>query len=160
MISYIFWALGLLMLFFEFFLPGAIFAAIGILLLGLSAFFFISEATSIFSIATFLFFLLLSIFLVLKGAIYSIKRSKSSRSIYSDDSQEGFVASSFDLSAIGKRGTVLSDLKPGGYILIDGKRTQAISKSGYIASGCEVEVVSGQEETLIVKSVTTHSIED
>ena len=61
--------------------------------------------------------------------------------------------SKFEKHAIGKIGIVLTDLKPGGFILIEGKQHQAISQSGYITKGEEVIVVSGQEESLLVKKV-------
>jgi membrane-bound ClpP family serine protease len=67
------------------------------------------------------------------------------------DASAGYVASQFDKSAIGKEAIVLSDLKPGGYILIDGQKLQAISNEGYIPQGCHVEVIGGQEESLMVK---------
>ncbi|WP_052236405.1 NfeD family protein [Candidatus Protochlamydia amoebophila] len=74
-------------------------------------------------------------------------------SIYLKKDQKGFQASEYDRNAIGKLGMVLTDLKPGGYILIEGKQHQAISLTGYISKGEEVIVVSGQEESLIVKNL-------
>lgn len=67
--------------------------------------------------------------------------------------QTGYQASEYDTSAIGKKGVVLADLKPGGYILVEGKQHPAISISGYIPKGEEVEIVGGQEQSLMVKKL-------
>jgi len=47
----------------------------------------------------------------------------------------------------------LTDLKPGGYILVEGKQHQALSNTGYIVKGKEVKIIGGQEESLIVKQI-------
>lgn len=143
------WIVGLLMVFFELYLPGAILGTIGgFLLLGSIALF----ADEYGPLWTTLYFLLVlaSVALIIKYALWSIKKNRSQDTFYSDDSQSGFYASSFDHSAIGKEGIVLSDLKPGGYILIDGKQQAAISESGYIVQGELVKVIGGDGDSLIV----------
>ncbi len=47
---------------------------------------------------------------------------------------------------------MLSDLKPGGYIAIEGQQHQADFISGYIPQGDEIVVVAGEGESLLVKS--------
>lgn len=112
-----------------------------------------SQSQSPLYIALYVLAAIASVALVIKFAINRIRTAKPSRSIYSSHDQEGYVASEFDHKAIGKKGIVLSDLKPGGYITVDGKQQQAISQSGYIVKGSEVLVIGGQEESLIVKSI-------
>lgn len=151
MTSYFFLAVGLLLIFLEFFLPGAMIGIIGGVLLFTSIVFFIAEGHSALASLAYIVVIVLLVALLIKFAIDRIKATKSKQSIYSDDAQVGFVASHFDTAAIGKTGVVLSDLKPGGYILIDDKKQQALSVEGYISKGREVIVISGQEESLIVK---------
>lgn len=79
---------------------------------------------------------------------------------HEQDASEGYVASKFDAAAIGKHGTVLTDLRPGGYILVDGEKHQAISIEGYIFRGSEVEVIGGQEESLMVKEFTARNVQE
>lgn len=149
MSPYLILLLGLLMIFLEFYLPGAIMGTIGAILIFVSMLLFIQQATSILSIALYILGIIAAVALVIKFALWKIPRS----SFYSKDDQEGYVASSFDKNAIGKEAVVISDLKPGGYILVDGDQHQALSQSGYIEKGSRVIVLDGEGESLIVKLV-------
>lgn len=151
MISYIVWGIGLLLIFLEFYLPGAILGTIGGLFVFSSVILFAMEGASPLFIFLYLIGVIASVAILIRYALWRIPRTKPEYSIYSDHSQTGYVASTFDETAIGKHGIVLSDLKPGGYILVEGKQKQAISVSGYITKGTEIEVIGGQEESLIVK---------
>jgi membrane-bound ClpP family serine protease len=151
MVIYLLLVIGLTLLFIEFFLPGGILGVIGGLLILSSIIMFASQSTSLWAVSLFTIGTLAAVGLVMAFALWRIKQSKSKSSFYSDQSQEGFQASVFDQTTIGKTGVVISDLKPGGYISIEGKQHQAISISGYIPKGEKVEVLSGQEESLIVK---------
>jgi membrane-bound serine protease (ClpP class) len=95
--------------------------------------------------------------LLIRFALWRIKQTRTKQSLYSDASQNGYVASTFDSSLIGKKGVVLTDLKPGGHILVEGKKVQALSEEGYLAKGTEVLVVGGQEESVLVTHLTQKS---
>jgi membrane-bound ClpP family serine protease len=153
MIPFILWALGLLLILFEFYLPGAVLGIGGGILIAFSIFLFASQSESPLFVVFYVIGVVLSIGFLIKFAMWRIRTQKPEKSIYSDASQDGFFASKFDKSAIGKTGIVLSDLKPGGYILIEGKQHQALSQTGYITKGAEVLVLSGQEESLLVKPI-------
>ena len=153
MIAYFLLALGLLLILIEFYVPGAIMGIAGGILIAVSIYEFTVQAQSSWTVVLYIVGVAVSIGLVIKFAIWSITTAKPERSIYSNQSQEGFVASSFDGSLIGKKGRVLSDLKPGGYIMVDGKQHQAISQTGYMTKGSDVLIIGGQEESLIVKLV-------
>lgn len=148
---YLLLLLGYVLIFLEFYLPGAIMGILGSLLVITSILVFVSQSGSLLFSLLYIVVALLGIAALVKFALWKIPRTKSSFSIYLRGDQKGYRASSFDTSAIGKVGTVLSDLKPGGYILIDGKQHQAVSVSGYIEKGTKVLVLKGQEESLIVK---------
>ena len=148
---FILWLLGLVLIYIEFFVPGAAIGIAGGLLLIASIFLFAMEYGSAWLVAIYLVAVLISLAALIKYALWRIPRVKPDSSIYSAKDQEGYYASSFDESAIGKSGTVLSDLKPGGYIMIDGIQHQAISESGYIVQGEEVIVLRGEGESLIVR---------
>lgn len=123
----------------------------GGLLIFISVLIFAKQSAS--GLATLLYILgvISSIALVIRFALWKIRNTKSAYSIYSDKDQEGYIASGYDPQAIGKIGIVLSDLKPGGYIQIEGKQHQALSQSGYIVKGSQVKVIGGEGESLIVK---------
>lgn len=150
--SFICLAIGLLLIFIEFFVPGAIMGTLGGVFVLASLILFATESNSLLAILVYFLGVCISLGLLFKFALWRIRHASPNFSIYSDASQSGFQASTFDEAAIGKVGTVLSDLKPGGYVLIDGQQHQAISQSGYIAKGSQIEVVGGQEESLIVKN--------
>lgn len=146
--------LGLIFIFIEFYLPGAIMGIIGSIMILTSLIIFASESNSPLWITLYVIGVAISIGLLIKFALWRIVNAKPEDSIYSDDAQVGFKASHFDKNAIGKKGVVLTDLKPGGYILINGQQHSAISMSGYISKGSDVVVISGQEENLIVQSIS------
>lgn len=150
---FLLWAIGLVLIFLEFYLPGAILGIIGGVLIFSSIIIFAREYGSPLEVLLFLLAVIASVVFLIRFALWKIRSTKSAYSIYSDKDQTGYVASTFDTNAIGKKGIVLSDLKPGGYILVEGKQHQAISQAGYITKGDEVLVLGGQEESLIVKRI-------
>lgn len=151
--AYLLLIFGLVLVYLEFYLPGAILGILGSTLLFASIMIFIIEHDSWISILFFIIALFSLLAILIKFALWQIRNAKPNSSIYLSSSQEGYKASHFDETAIGKKAIVLSDLKPGGFILIDGKQLQAISETGYIVKGSEVIVISGQETSLIVKQV-------
>lgn len=151
--------LGLILIFLEFYVPGAIMGITGGILVLASIVIFAMQSQSPLAIILYIVGSAIAVGLLIKFALWRIRNAKPDYSIYSDAAQNGYQASEFDFSTIGKKGIVVTDLKPGGHILIDGVRHQAISQSGYIVKGSEVIVIGGQEESLIVKS-TKHSEED
>lgn len=146
---YLLLGLGLVLIFFEFYLPGAILGSLGAIAILASYVVLIQQGAS--PLEFFLFFALsvAALYALIRFALWRIPRA----SIYLKGDQEGYVASTFDQSAIGKEGEVLTDLKPGGYILIDGIQHQAISLEGYVSKGKKVTVLSGEGESLLVKEV-------
>lgn len=151
MLPFLMSAIGLFLIFLEFYLPGAIMAVLGSILLIASVFIFASDYGSGIPFLLFVIGNAIAVYFVIKFAIWRIKSSSTKFGIYSDSSQVGYVASSYDKTAVGKRGVVKTDLKPGGHVLVDGVVQQAISESGYLAKGTEILVIGGQEESLIVK---------
>lgn len=111
---YLLLAIGLLLIFVEFYLPGAIMGTLGGFLVVTSIVIFAMEATSPIAVIFYVIGALICIGLLIKFAIWKITHTKPEHSIYSDDAQVGYFASSYDESAIGKKGIVLTDLKPGG----------------------------------------------
>lgn len=145
--------LGLLLILIEFYLPGAIMGTLGGIAL-LASIFLLAQTQAWWIVLLFTSVVIISVILLVRFALWRIVHAKPGQSIYLREDQEGYQASSFDEATIGKVGLVMSDLKPGGYIIIDGKQHQAISLTGYVVKDEKVIVVRGQEESLIVKSIT------
>ena len=143
--------LGLLLIFVEFYVPGAIMGTLGGLLVFSSAVIFALDAP-IWATILYIGCVVFIIKNLISFAMWKIQHTKPSKSIYSHASQEGFIATSFDLSLIGHEGIVATDLKPGGSIDIEGKRLQAISQGEYLVKGTKVIVIGGEGDALLVKS--------
>lgn len=145
--------LGLFFVLLEFYMPGAIMAIIGTVML-LTSIALFAELTESFP-WTLLFIIGLgaALFFLIKYTVRYIPKANPRYSIYSNKDQEGYVASHYDVKAIGKKGRVVADLKPGGYILVDGSKQAAISESGYISRGAEIIVIGGEGESLLVKEI-------
>jgi len=142
--------LGLASIFVEFFLPGGIFAVIGVLLLiGGSVFSIIADASAI---ATFSYFatLLLGVYITIKFALYCVEHLFSKNAVFLESDQEGYTAAEWDRTLIGKEGVAFTDLRPGGYVQIAKKTYSAISKSGYLHKEEAIVVIDGEGETLYV----------
>ena len=141
---------GLILIFLEFYVPGGILGAGGALLVAASVVLFALEASSPLYALFFAAGALGALLLLVKFALWNIKRAKPEKSIFLNADQEGFFASSYDKEAVGKEGTAHTDLRPAGYVLIEGKKHDALSLTGYISKGERVEVVSGEGECLKV----------
>jgi membrane-bound ClpP family serine protease len=151
MLPFVMTAIGFFLIFIEFFLPGGIFGILGGLMLVWSVYIFSTLYTSPIWIIIYGLVIILLLPILFKFTLWRIRTAKPGYSIYSNADQAGYVATKFDKSAIGKVGTVLTDLKPGGQILVDGKRNEAISLSGYLPKGTEIIVVNGDGDSLNVK---------
>lgn len=143
--------LGLCLILLEFYLPGAVMGILGGVSIVTAIILFASQTSSLVAVVLFVLGTVVCVGLLIRFALWRIVHAKPQYSIYSDQSQEGYQASTYDQSAIGKTGLVVADLKPGGYIVIGGHQHPAISLEGYVTKGEHVIVVSGQEQSLIVK---------
>lgn len=151
MIPFLLIIIGLFLILLEFYLPGGLIGVLGglAILSGFILLFLTENSTLVLSL--YLVGTLIALGLVVKLALYTIRKTKKKASFYSDDTQENFQAVSFDREALQKSAIVDSDLKPGGHILLEGKRREAISIDGYIPKGSNVIIIGGQGESLIVK---------
>ncbi len=151
MSPFILLAIGLLLVFLEFYLPGAIMGIAGGVFILASLILFAIQTNSPIAIALFILVICIAVVLLVKFAIWRIRTAKPQRSIYSNATQNGYQAVRYDSLALGKVGVVLTDLKPGGFIIVEGKQQPAISKEGYIIKRTKVKVIGGEESNLIVK---------
>lgn len=152
--AFILLGIGLLAILLEFFLPGGVLGTIGALfVLGSIITFALSSDSFIFT-AIYIVVTGVVVTALVKFALWRIQHGRKGYSIYSDSDQEGFVASSWDESLVGKEGRVSTDLKPGGHVLVEGKQYSAISQTGYLSQGTEIKVIGGEGETLKVQQST------
>lgn len=148
---FIFLGIGLLLIFFEFFLPGGIMGIAGGLLVVISIVFFSTQADSVLFVVLYILGALFFVGLLIRFALWRIRKGKT-KGICLNTAQEGYVASKFEEGLIGQEGEALSDLKPAGHIRVKEKRYQAVSQHGYVIKGSKIEVVGGEGAHLIVKA--------
>lgn len=142
-------AVGLLMIFLEFFLPGGIVGAAGGVFVLVGVILFAVHAKSALSVVLFTAGALILVGILIAFAIWRIKRGKV-KGIFLNTEQSGYVASEYAKELIGEEGIALSDLKPAGHILVNKKHYQAVSKMGYVKKGSKIKVVGGEGAHLIV----------
>ncbi len=144
-ISILLGSIALLVLFLEFFLPGGIMAALGALLAMGSVVYAMAAdmrlGMVVLIIETFV------AFIVIRVALTTLKKRKFDL----DNDQTGFISGDFDKSLIGKEAIVTKDLKPAGFIEIDGIEFQALSKGHYVRKDSKVIVIDGEGAHLIVR---------
>ncbi len=169
----IFLATGLLLLLVEIFiLPGFGIAGVLGILITLFALFALTVPTmgslefswdwEKMNIATLAFFerlgyfigtLLLSVLVIILIARYVTPTLLRRSRLVLEKDQEGYVASSFEAQMIGKTGTVMTELKPAGHILVEGQPYQALSEAGFLSKGDPIEVIGGRGAYLIVRKL-------
>ncbi len=143
---------ALALIYIEFFLPGGIMGTTGALLVVAAIFFFAQASENLAAVLLFTVVALAGVGIVIKLALWRIQSHGSDQTIYLDADQEGYHAPKFDESQVGNLGVVHSNMSPSGHIIIDGKRYQALSQTGYLERGVKVEVVGGKGAHLIVKA--------
>ncbi|MBI2812490.1 MAG: hypothetical protein HYX67_16920 [Candidatus Melainabacteria bacterium] len=150
MIAALLGLIGITLIYVEFFVPGAVLAVMGTLLILVSlGIVFVNESILVGIIS--LVGVLAAVSITCRLALWQIRRSKPRADFYHGEDQEGYTASVFDTTLIGKEGTAASELKPAGHITVDGKTLQALSESGFIDKGSTIHVVGGKGSHLIVK---------
>jgi membrane-bound ClpP family serine protease len=150
MLPFFLLTIGCFLIFCEFYLAGLVVGTLGGVLVFASIILFAIQYESTIALMAYIIIVGIILFYLCKFALWKVRATKSKSSLYSENNQEGFIAATFDKSTIGKVGVVIADLKPGGYILIEGKKHAAISLSGYLPNGSVVRVIGGEGESLTV----------
>lgn len=143
--------IGLLLIYFEFFVPGGILGVVGGIVILVSISLFAWENIPIYWIFLYILALILLIIITVRLALWVLKKQPS---MYADDDQSGYVASEYDEKLIGIVGTALTDLKPAGYIEVEGCQYQAISESIYVKKGESVKITSGEGSRYKVRIIS------
>lgn len=141
---------GFFLVVLEFFLPGGVMGIAGGAVLLASIIFFGLQSGSFLWALLYTLVILAVLIMMIRFTLKRIKKGKV-KGIFLSTAQEGYVASEYAKELIGKQGEALSDLKPSGHILVEGKRYQAVSKVGYLHKGTHIIVTGGEGAHLTVK---------
>jgi len=80
-----------------------------------------------------------------------LSRTSMGRNLVLADAETGFRSAPNALDLVGQTGEALTDLRPAGKVLIDGKRHEAASEREFIARGSRVRVIGRDGPALIVR---------
>lgn len=136
------WALalsGLFLIYLEFFLPGAIMAIGGAILLLASVFVYHMLRPGATHLIGYL--------IILAGAIFALVRFAGWRVRLANKATH-----SFPKHLVGKKGKAATDLKPSGDIFVDDKTFQAFAQKGFIDKGADIKIIGGEGIHLIVET--------
>ncbi|MFY9285516.1 MAG: NfeD family protein, partial [Tissierellaceae bacterium] len=67
--------------------------------------------------------------------------------------EKGYVSSRASEELLSKRGITVSELRPSGFVEIDGKRVDVLSDEGFMSIGTEVEVVRIEGSKIFVRRI-------
>ncbi len=146
-------AAGLLLLFLEMFLPGMIAGIVGALLLMVS----VGKAYEFYGAAGGNTALIVA--LLASGALWwwwatHFQNTRFGRSMTLQDTGSGSSVT-HDLTAlVGSSGTALTTLRPGGTVLIAGKKVDAISDGELIEAGTAIRIIRSQGICVIVQRIS------
>ena len=148
-------ALGLLLIFFEVFVPGGVLGVIGLLVmtggiwLSFSAYGVLEGFVVLITCVT-LSILLIGIFI--KRFPYTFIGKKAILS-QQEDKCDGYHAESFHSDLLEKEGIAESDLRPAGIALIEGQRFDVVTEGEYIENHNRIKVKRINGNRIIVTQV-------
>ena len=146
--------LGIILLIIEMIIPGFGLPGISGIL-----FVIIGVVLAMDSVLNAIFSISIAIIITALIAIILVKRgfeSKLFKSIIltNDTTKEGgYVSFEVSEDLVAKRGIAVSELRPSGFVEVDGKRLDVLSDEGYIPKGTEVEISRIEGSKIYVRRV-------
>lgn len=142
-------AAGILLIGAEIFVPGAVIGTLGALCLvaGAVIAFTISPALGGYVTAGIVVLVAITVALWIKF----FPRSRIGRSMTLSEDGKAFKASDSHTALVGREGVALSELRPSGFALIDGRRIDVITEGTLVPSGTPVRVARVEGNRVIVR---------
>ena len=94
---------------------------------------------------------LLGAFVLALVAMRILSRTAFGRALVLEDAETGFLSAPTASDLVGQVGEALTDLRPAGKIIIDGRRHEATSEREFIARGARVRVIGKEGPALVVR---------
>jgi len=90
--------------------------------------------------------------LLFAAALWAVAKTRVGRRFVLGAAQEGVSSHGYDNAGlVGKEGVLLSDLRPVGTALVEGRRIEVISKGVFLEKGCRVRVVEASGPSVVVE---------
>ncbi|MEH6904333.1 NfeD family protein [Neobacillus drentensis] len=145
---------GLLLIFLEFFLPGAISGTLGVAALILSLFLAGEDAIQIgVSILIAIFLSVIVFFMMIK--VFDKKLILFNKMVLFDSAkkEDGYVSNINRIDLMGKEGIALTILRPAGTVIINSERVDVVSEGGFIEQNAAVKVIKVEGARIVVREV-------
>jgi membrane-bound ClpP family serine protease len=145
---------GLLLIFLEFFLPGAISGTLGVAALILSLFLAGSDTIQIgVSILIAIFLSVLVFFIMIK--IFDKKLVLFNKMVLFDSArkEDGYVSNINRTDLLGMEGIALTILRPAGTVIINNERIDAVTEGGFIEQNAIVKVINVEGARIVVREL-------
>jgi membrane-bound ClpP family serine protease len=152
--SLLLFAAGILLIFLEFFLPGAIAGTFGVAALIFSLFLAGEDSMQIgVSILIAIFFSVLVFFIMVK--MFDKKLVLFNKMVLFDSTrtEDGFVSNINRKDLLGLEGTTLTMLRPAGMVIINNERIDAVSEGGFIEQNAIVKVIKVEGARIVVREL-------
>lgn len=145
---------GILLIFLEFFLPGAVSGTLGVAALILSLFLASGDILQIgVSILIAIFFSILVFFMMIK--IFGKKLVLFNKMVLFDSAkkEDGYVSNINRTDLLGKNGTALTILRPAGTVIINNERVDVVSEGGFIEQNASIKVIKVEGARIVVREI-------
>jgi membrane-bound ClpP family serine protease len=147
--------LGIILIFLEFFLPGAIAGTLGLAALILSLF-LAGEDTLQMGVSIFiaLFLSILVFFMMIK--LFDKKLVLFNKMILLDSArkEDGYVSNINRTDLLGLEGIALTILRPAGTVIINNERIDVVSEGGFIDQNSRVKVIKVEGARIVVRELS------
>jgi membrane-bound ClpP family serine protease len=145
---------GLLLIFLEFFLPGAISGTLGVAALIFSLFLAGENGIQMgVSILIAIFCSVLVFFIMIK--IFNKKLVLFNKMVLSESAkkEDGYVSNVNRTDLLGKEGIALTILRPAGTVIINNERVDVVSEGGFIDQNAVVKVIKVEGARIVVREL-------
>jgi membrane-bound serine protease (ClpP class) len=145
---------GILLIFIEFFLPGAIAGTLGVAALILSLFLSGEDAMQMgVSILIAIIISIVVFFSMIK--VFDKKLVLFSKMVLFDSTknEDGYVSNINRTDLLGKTGSALTVLRPAGTVIINHERIDVVSEGGFIEQDARVKVIKVEGARIVVREV-------
>ena len=96
---------------------------------------------------------LLGAFVLALVAMRVLSRTAFGRAFVLEDAETGFLSAPTASDLVGQVGEALTDLRPSGKVVVDGRRHEATSEREFVARGSRVRVIGRDGPALVVRPV-------
>lgn len=147
--------LGIALIITEFFVPGGILGALGLVSI-IAALFFASESVFVIGLS-----LLIALIVSIAVAVILYRKIGFQKGILGHiilfdrmTSDRGYVPAEERTSLVGTHGVALTPLRPAGTGLFGDERIDIVSEGGFISQGQKIEIVQVNGSRVVVKDIT------